>query len=107
MTAKRWTAKRRAALVLQLLRGETSLEEATRKHGLTLAQLEGWQGRFLEGGTLALRSRRRSPVATREREIGRLEQKIGELVLANDALRASLQLRRTKKASPRRVARRA
>ena len=32
---QRWTAKRRAALVLSILRGETSAKEAARKHGLT------------------------------------------------------------------------
>ena len=33
-TPQRWTARRRAALVLSLLRGETSAAEAARKHGL-------------------------------------------------------------------------
>ena len=32
---KRWTAKRRSALVLSILRGETSAQEAARAHGLT------------------------------------------------------------------------
>jgi transposase-like protein len=30
---KRWTAKRRTALVLEILRGDTSVAEAARKHG--------------------------------------------------------------------------
>lgn len=29
---QRWSAKRRAALVLSILRGETSIQEAARKH---------------------------------------------------------------------------
>jgi hypothetical protein len=38
---ERWTAKRRAALVMGLLkRGETSMTEAARKHVLTVAQIE-------------------------------------------------------------------
>ena len=32
---QRWTAKRRAALVLSLLKGETTAAEAARRHGLT------------------------------------------------------------------------
>lgn len=39
---QRWTAKRRAALVLSILRGETSAQEAARKHGA--AQLDGRGG---------------------------------------------------------------
>ena len=30
---QRWTAKRRVALVLSIVRGETSVAEAARKHG--------------------------------------------------------------------------
>lgn len=32
---QRWTAKRRAALVLSIIKGETSIAEAARTHGLT------------------------------------------------------------------------
>ena len=35
---KRWTAKRRTALVLQLLRGETTVAEAARQHDRPQAQ---------------------------------------------------------------------
>ena len=45
-TLKRWTAKRRTALVLEILRGDTSLAEAARKHGLTVAEIEEWRDRF-------------------------------------------------------------
>jgi hypothetical protein len=40
---QRWTAKRRVALVLSIVRGETSVAEAARKHGLTVAEIEEWQ----------------------------------------------------------------
>ena len=30
---KRWTAKRRAALVIEILRGQTTVAEAARTHG--------------------------------------------------------------------------
>ncbi|MCA9469301.1 MAG: hypothetical protein KC643_28195 [Nitrospira sp.] len=36
---ERWTAKRRGALVLRLLKGETSVAEAARQHGLTVAEV--------------------------------------------------------------------
>jgi hypothetical protein len=31
---KRWTAKRRVALMVSIIKGETSAQEAARKHGL-------------------------------------------------------------------------
>lgn len=34
---QRWTAKRRAALVLSIVKGETSVAEAARRHGLKVA----------------------------------------------------------------------
>ena len=37
---KRWTAKRRVALVLDLLRGETTTAQAARKYSLTIADIE-------------------------------------------------------------------
>ena len=37
---QRWTAKRRVALVVTILKGETSVAEAARKHGLTVSEVE-------------------------------------------------------------------
>jgi len=42
-TLKRWTAKRRVALVLEILRGETAAAEAARRHGLTVAEVDQWK----------------------------------------------------------------
>ncbi len=39
---QRWTAKRRAALVVSILKGETSVAEAARRHGVTVAEVEDW-----------------------------------------------------------------
>jgi len=63
---KRWTAKRRSALVLSILRGETSVQEAARKHGLTVAEVEEWKEKFLLAAENALRSRPRDEEALRE-----------------------------------------
>jgi hypothetical protein len=51
----RWTASRRAALVLEILRGETSVAEAAGAHGLAPAEITEWQRRFVRGGEEALR----------------------------------------------------
>lgn len=90
---KRWTAKRRSALVLSILRGETSVQEAARQHGLTVADVEEWRDRFLGGAENALRSRPRDEEALKEEEIKRLKQKVGELVMDNDILKAAIEVK--------------
>lgn len=54
---ERWTAKRRVALVVSLLKAETFVAEAARPHGLTIAKVEDWRKKFLLGAENALRSR--------------------------------------------------
>ncbi|MGD2064051.1 MAG: helix-turn-helix domain-containing protein [Nitrospirota bacterium] len=57
---QRWTARRRVALVLSFLKGETSVQEAARQHGLTVGEIEDWRDKFLLGAENALRSRPRN-----------------------------------------------
>jgi hypothetical protein len=66
---QRWAAKRRVALVLSLLQGETSVQEAARQPGLTVAEVEDWRDKFLLGAENALiwRGTPRAPLATRRR----------------------------------------
>ena len=63
---QRWTAKRRAALVLSIMKGETSIAEAARRDGLTVAEIEDWRERFLVGAENALRSRPKDEAALKE-----------------------------------------
>jgi transposase-like protein len=86
-TLKRWTAKRRAALVIDILRGTTTVVEAARAHGLTVADIEQWKERFLTGAENALRSKPLDDEALKEQEIKRLKQKVGELVMDLDILK--------------------
>ncbi len=88
---QRWTAKRRSALVLSILRGETSAAEAARKHGLTVADIERWHEAFLGGAENALRSRPREEEALKDEQIKTLKQKIGELVIDNDILKEAMK----------------
>jgi transposase-like protein len=86
-TPQRWTAKRRAALVLSIVKGETSAQAAARKHGLTVAEIEEWRDRFLLAAENALRARPKDDEALKDEQIKRLKQKIGELVLDLDILK--------------------
>jgi len=88
---ERWTAKRRVALVVSILKGDTSVAEAARQHGLTVAEVEEWREKFLLGAENALRARPKDEEAVKDEQIKKLKQKIGDLVLDNDILREALK----------------
>ena len=41
---KRWTAKRKAELIKQIYRGQTTVSEAARGYDLTQSEMESWIG---------------------------------------------------------------
>jgi hypothetical protein len=55
--------------VLSLLKGETSIQEAARIHGITIAELEDWKERFLLAAENALRSQPKDEEALREEQL--------------------------------------
>lgn len=90
-TLKRWTAKRRTALMLEIVRGDTTVAEAARKYGLTVGEIEEWRDRFLAGAENALRSRPRDEDAQKDHEVKRLKQKVGELVMERDVIKEAIK----------------
>ncbi|WP_306590246.1 DUF1153 domain-containing protein [Geothrix sp. 21YS21S-4] len=84
---QRWTAKRKAAVVLDLIKGKITAADAARQHGLTVAELEQWKDDFLSQGTEALRTHPRDREAQWEAEKQRLQAKVGELALEVDILK--------------------
>jgi len=56
---QRWTAKRRSALIVSIMKGETSVQEAARKYGLTVAEVEDRREKFLSTAENALSTRPR------------------------------------------------
>jgi len=87
----RWTAKRRMALVLSIVKGETSVQEAARKHGLKVAEIEEWRAKAMSGMENALRSKPKDDEALKDEEIKKLRQKVGSLVMDNDILKEALK----------------
>ena len=47
---QRWTAGRKRAVVLEVLKGQTTGVDACRKYGIKQSELEEWTERFLEAG---------------------------------------------------------
>jgi len=88
-----WTARQKLEIVLAGMRGDRSVRDVCREHGIAETLLYGWRDKILVAGreTLAGKEER-----SRERElrrtIGELERALGrktyELEIAGRALRA-------------------
>jgi len=80
---------------MSLLKGETTVAEAARRHGLKVAEVEEWRERFLLGAENALRARPKEDEALREEEVNRLKRKVGDLTMDQDILREAAKVRPT------------
>ena len=87
----RWTAKRRVTLVLSILKGETSVADAARKHGLTIAEIEDWRAKFRAGAENSQRSHPRNEEQLKDEMIKKLQRKVGEMTLDMDILKEALR----------------
>jgi len=74
---RRWSASKKAGVVLRLLRGE-DLETVSRELGVAVHELVRWREAFIEGGKESLKGRPASPT---ERELRTAQRKIGELTM--------------------------
>jgi len=89
---KRWTARRKATAVMDIIKGKTSSAELARTHGLTLAEVEQWMDDFVSTGTEALRSHPRDAEArhkTREKD---LLAKIGDLTMQMEVYKVACEI---------------
>ena len=53
---KRWTAKRKSALVLDIIQGKTTVAEASRAYDLSPSEIENWMDDAKRGMENALRA---------------------------------------------------
>ena len=60
---KRWTARRKAALVLEIIQGKTTVAEASRSFDLPPSEIEEWVDEGKRGMENALRTK---PLEVRE-----------------------------------------
>lgn len=81
---KRWTARRKATAVMDIIKGKTTAAELARSHDLTVAEVEQWMDDFVSQGTEALRSHPRDAEARHHAEKKELLAKIGELTMEKE-----------------------
>ena len=78
---KRWTAKRKAALVMDIIQGKTSITEASRSFDLPPSEIEEWVEDGKRGMENALRAKPLDVKEQYERQLKELQEAYGEAML--------------------------
>ena len=78
---KRWTAKRKAALVMEIIQGKTTIAEASRAFDVSPAEIEEWVDEAKRGMENALRAKPLDIKEQYERQLKELQEAYGEAML--------------------------
>ena len=78
---KRWTARRKSALVLEIIQGKTTLSEASRQFDLAPSDIEKWMEHAKDGMANALRAKPEDVREQYERQLKELQEAYGEAML--------------------------
>ena len=78
---KRWTAKRKAALVTDIIQGKTTVAEASRTYDMPPSEIEEWVDEGRKGLENALRAKPLDIKEQYERQIRELQEAYGEAML--------------------------
>lgn len=78
---KRWTVRRKAALVLEIIQGKTTVSEASRQFDLSPSEIENWIDDDKRGMENALRARPEDVREQYERQLKELQEAYGEAML--------------------------
>ena len=78
---KRWTARRKSALVLDIIQGKTTVSEAARQFDLSPSEIEEWVDQGTAGMENALRAKPEDIREQYERQLRDLQEAYGEAML--------------------------
>ncbi len=78
---KRWTAKRKSALVMEILQGKKTVAEASRQFDLPPSEVEDWIDHAKAGMENALKAKPEDVRQQYERQIKDLQEAYGEAML--------------------------
>lgn len=78
---KRWTAKRKTALVIEIIQGKTTISEASRSFDLSPSEIESWVDDAKRGMENSLRANPLDIHAQYEKQLRELQEAYGEAML--------------------------
>lgn len=84
---QRWTAKRKAEIILQILRQTTTVVDVARQNDLTPGEVQEWIDMFLKAGEKGLKDHASDLQKQTEKEIKELKATVGDLYLKKAILK--------------------
>ena len=92
MTKTKFTPEQKIQIVLESIRTNISTAELCRKHNVHPPTFQSWRQKFMEGGKTSLaRSGKPDPSKSMKKENENLKRIIGDLTMANDVLKKTLE----------------
>lgn len=91
---KHWTPEEKAAIVLEILREESTLAQIADKYGTTQPQLSKWKSEFIGNMSVVFNKKSDDSVKTAralEEEKEALEKKVGQLTMEMEWLKKKQQ----------------
>ena len=85
-TRRRFTADFKAKVAMEAMRGELTVSELARKHGVHPNLIAGWKRQAIEGMATVFDGKAGERDQVRELEVRELHAKIGQLVVERDFL---------------------
>jgi transposase-like protein len=89
---ERWTARRKADLVLEIIKGQKTIVDAAREYDLKQSEIQKWIETFMEYGRQGLRANPKNAESLYEEELKAHREKIVELVLQIDVLKKAKKI---------------
>lgn len=87
----KWASEEKIRIVLESLNTNVSMAELCRKYGVGPNAFYSWREKFIQAGKLGLSGQLKDPAKEKDAEIERLKKLIGELTIANDAFKKTLE----------------
>ena len=78
---KRWTARRKAAVVVEIIQGKTTVAEVSRQFDLTPSEIEDWVDHGKSGMENALKAKPEDIREQYERQLKELQEAYGEAMM--------------------------
>ena len=92
MTKTEFTPEQKIQIVLESIKTNIGTAELCRKHNVHPPTFQTWRRQFLDAGKARLAQHGNAdPAKTSKREIDNLKRIIGELTVANDVLKKTLE----------------
>ena len=92
MTKTKFTPEQKVQIVLESIKTNISTAELCRKHNVHPTTFQVWRQQFLDAGKARLTHHgNANPTKSSKKEIDNLKRIIGELTIANDVLKKTLE----------------